>query len=58
MPPPQRVADGSISVAHVPDAENPSDFLTKSIPVDKTEASIRYALGTPQQPAAATGMPA
>ena len=41
----QRVADGSISVAHIPDAENPSDFLTKSIPSDKTEASIRYALG-------------
>ena len=45
----QRVADGSISVAHVPDAENPSDFLTKTIPSDKTEASIRYALGTPLQ---------
>ena len=36
-----------VSVAHVRDEENPSDFLTKAISVAKTEASIRYALGAP-----------
>ena len=44
----QRVADGEISVAYVPDAENPSDFMTKSIPEAKTEASICYAIGRPR----------
>ena len=37
-----------ISVAHVRDEENPSDFLTKPLPVAKTEASVRYALGEPR----------
>ena len=46
----QRVADGEINVVYVPDAENPSDFLTKSIPEAKTEASICYAIGQPRQP--------
>jgi hypothetical protein len=41
----QRVADGEVDVVHVIDPENPSDFLTKTLPVAKTEASIRYALG-------------
>ena len=43
----QRVADGEIQVAHVSDAQNPSDFLTKFIGKDKTEASIAYAMGSP-----------
>ena len=40
-------ADGSLSVAHVREEENPSGFLTKASPADKTETSIRYALGAP-----------
>jgi hypothetical protein len=42
----QRVADGDLTVVHTPDPENPSDYLTKFIPVDKTNASIRYSMGT------------
>ena len=39
------IADGEMVVVHVPDTENPADFLTKFIGTDKTEASVRYALG-------------
>ena len=42
----QRVADGDLTVVHTPDPENPSDYLTKFIPVDKTNASVRYSMGT------------
>ena len=42
----QRVADGEISVVHVSDTQNPSDFLTKFISKDKTEDSIAYAMGS------------
>ena len=41
----QRVADGELHVVHIPDTENPSDFLTKFIPVAKTEASVKYVTG-------------
>ena len=41
----QRITDGDITVLHVPDPQNPSDFLTKFIDTKKTEASIRYASG-------------
>ena len=41
----QRVADGHLVVVHIPDAENPSDFLTKFVPEAKTAASVAYAMG-------------
>ena len=40
----QRVADGEITVVHVSDEQNPSDFLTKSVPHFKAELSARYAM--------------
>ena len=39
----QRVAEGDIVVRHVPDSENPSDFLTKWLSQEKAEASVAYA---------------
>ena len=42
----QRVTDGELTVLHVPDPENPSDFLTKFIDATKTNASVNYAAGT------------
>mmetsp|Transcript_19180 Transcript_19180/g.39137 ORF Transcript_19180/g.39137 Transcript_19180/m.39137 type:complete len:261 (+) Transcript_19180:882-1664(+) len=41
----QRIIDGEITVLHVPDPQNPSDFLTKFINMKKTEESIRYTSG-------------
>ena len=41
----QRVADGEIKVVHVNDPQMPADFLTKAIPLAKTEQSIVYATG-------------
>ena len=41
----QRIADGEVSVVHVPDPENPSDYLTKFIGAEKTASSIAYSIG-------------
>ena len=40
-----RISAGEIAVVHVPDAENPSDFLTKWIPKAKLLKSIAYVSG-------------
>ena len=34
-----------MSVVHVPDPENPSDYLTKFIGAEKTASSIAYSIG-------------
>ena len=41
----QRIADGEVRLVHVPDEENPSDFLTKWV----SAASLRYATGAAAQ---------
>jgi hypothetical protein len=41
----QRIRDGECQVTHVPDAENPSDFLTKWVPADKLRKSLAYVCG-------------
>ena len=41
----QRIADGEVCVVHVPDPENPSDYLTKFIGAEKTASSIAYSIG-------------
>ena len=38
----QAVRRGDVRIGHVPDAENPSDFLTKWVTKAKFEASINY----------------
>ena len=38
----QRIADGDVSVIHVPDEHMPADFLTKFIPASKVDASVNY----------------
>ena len=38
---------GELVCLHVPDAENPSDFLTKFVPNSKLKASTAYVLGFP-----------
>ena len=40
----QRIADGEVCVVHVPDPENPSDYLTKFIGAEKTASSIATLL--------------
>ena len=45
----QRIADGEVRLVHVPDEENPSDFLTKWVPAAKLRASLRYATGAAAQ---------
>jgi hypothetical protein len=42
----QRITDAELTVGHVVDPENPSDFLTKFIDDKKTTASIAYAAGS------------
>ena len=39
----QRLRCGEVEVGHVPDVENPSDFLTKWVSKDKCDLSIKYA---------------
>jgi hypothetical protein len=39
----QRLRRGEVQVGHVPDVENPSDFLTKWVSRAKANASIAYA---------------
>ena len=41
----QRVKDGEITLVHVKDVENPSDFLTKWVSQLKYNASIAYVTG-------------
>ena len=41
----QRVSDGELNIVHIPDPQNPSDFLTKFIPTPKTNMSVQYASG-------------
>ena len=40
-----RIENGVCGVVHVPDAENPSDFLTKWTTKAKVAASIKYTSG-------------
>ncbi len=39
----QRAANGEVRVAHIPDEESPSDFLTKWVSRRKLARSIEYA---------------
>ena len=50
----QRITDGDLTVAHIPDPENPSDFLTKIIGAAKTATSVAYASGALNAPPAQT----
>ena len=47
----RRAEAGIIDVYYVPDPQNPSDFLTKWVPANKLETSLKYAHG----PTAASG---
>ena len=38
----QRVKAGEVAIGHVPDADNPADFLTKWLPAPKFNRSIEY----------------
>ena len=38
----ERVRGGLVTLGHVPDADNPSDFLTKFVSAKKLEASVAY----------------
>ena len=40
-----RISAGEIAVMHVPDTENPSDFLTKWVPIAKLKRSLAYVGG-------------
>ena len=42
----ERLAQGEVEVGHVPDEENPSDFLTKWVKKDKIGASLQYLCNT------------
>ena len=42
----QRITDGDLQVVHVPDPENPADFLTKFVSGPKTDASAAYCMGS------------
>ena len=42
----QYQSEGELSVVHLKEAENPSDFLTKTVKTDKIETSVRYLAGT------------
>lgn len=41
----QRITDGDLQVVHVPDPENPADFLTKFVGGPKTDALAAYCAG-------------
>ena len=41
----ERIANGDIKTIHIPDPDNPSDYLTKTVPEPKTLASDKYATG-------------
>ena len=38
----QRVAMGEVVLKHIPDKQNPADFLTKWVPGDKFKMSVDY----------------
>ena len=38
----QRVKAGEVAIGHVPDSDNPADFLTKWLPAPKFNRSIEY----------------
>ena len=38
----ERVKSGKVTISHVPDVENPADFLTKWVKKDKLRQSIDY----------------
>ena len=42
----ERIADGAIVIVYVPDPENPADYLTKFIPLEKWRVSTDYAAGS------------
>ena len=39
----QRVRNGDVVIGHVPDVENPADFLTKHVGPKKYRASVQFA---------------
>ena len=39
----QRKARGEVEIGHVPDPQNPSDFLTKWVGKDKYRRSLAFA---------------
>ena len=41
----ERIANGEVRTIHIPDPDNPSDYLTKALPLPKTEMSDHYATG-------------
>jgi hypothetical protein len=41
----ERIANGDVKTIHIPDPDNPSDYLTKAVPEPKTLASDKYATG-------------
>jgi hypothetical protein len=41
----QRIAQGECRLVHIPDVENPSDFLTKFLPAAKLRVSLQYVTG-------------
>ena len=42
----QRIREGECYVVHVPDPENPSDFLTKWVSAEKLRRSLAYVTGS------------
>ena len=42
----QRIERGACGVVHIPDAENPADFLTKWVPKAKLNRSLAYVTGS------------
>jgi hypothetical protein len=42
----ERVERGEVELGHVPDPENPSDFMTKWVSRDKLERSLEFCLNT------------
>ena len=41
-----RVQAGECCIGHIPDADNPSDFLSKWVSRDKASQSLRYVTNT------------
>ena len=46
----QRIADGDVTLRHIPDAQMPADFLTKWIGEAKFKDSIAYATNLRARP--------
>ena len=47
----ERIAAGELRVVHVPDPENPSDYLSKFVDTTKMTTSAAYAAGKLRGPA-------